>query len=264
MPAHPGRSASAKPGTSFRRLVPGNPAGEATPGREQSAGYARRRHLMRDCGRGFDSRRLHFSLRPAVHPDPSGGRLAGRPRVTARPSACASPLGRTHTTSAPAGGDGGADQSLDSRGTLALRADVKRGRGSVCAGCAAIRAETCARAPNWAGNCIVAPRHLRSQNRLDRTAGRRVSQGGETGTNRDACHKGSGARGQVAVPEQVGSSAPAHSATAGRGPDELTGSADARHRRTFHPDQAMRPGSGASRLWPPDPAHPGKVRMTWR
>jgi hypothetical protein len=41
-------------------LVPHNPAGEASGGRDQSAGYARRRHPLRDCGRGFNSRRLHF------------------------------------------------------------------------------------------------------------------------------------------------------------------------------------------------------------
>ena len=32
-------------------------------GRDQSAGYARRRYLSRDCGRGFNSRRLHWLQR---------------------------------------------------------------------------------------------------------------------------------------------------------------------------------------------------------
>jgi len=40
-------------------LAPRNPAGEASGRRDQSAGYARRRHPARDRGRGFDSRRLH-------------------------------------------------------------------------------------------------------------------------------------------------------------------------------------------------------------
>ena len=63
MPAQPGAVRLRQTGDIFRRLVSENPAGEATPGREQSAGYARRRHLMRDCGRGFDSRRLHWTVR---------------------------------------------------------------------------------------------------------------------------------------------------------------------------------------------------------
>jgi len=38
-----------------------NPAGEASRGWDQSAGYARRRHFTRGRGRGFNSRRLHLS-----------------------------------------------------------------------------------------------------------------------------------------------------------------------------------------------------------
>src|SRR3954447_27017844 len=72
MPAQPGAVRLRQTGDIFRRLVPENPAGEATPGREQSAGYARRRHLMRDCGRGFDSRRLHwFKLKPTIQDVPA-------------------------------------------------------------------------------------------------------------------------------------------------------------------------------------------------
>jgi hypothetical protein len=64
----PGAVRLRQTGDIFRRLVSENPAGEATPGREQSAGYARRRHLMRDCGRGFDSHRLHCGAKPRNGP----------------------------------------------------------------------------------------------------------------------------------------------------------------------------------------------------
>ena len=49
-------------------LVPHNPAGVASWGRYQSAGYARRRHLSRDRGRGFNSRRLHWLQRVRKSP----------------------------------------------------------------------------------------------------------------------------------------------------------------------------------------------------
>jgi hypothetical protein len=63
-------------------LVPHNPAGEASGGRDQSAGYARRRHLSRDCGRGFNSRRLH--LRKVFEPPsaPAGGGSSMRARAS--------------------------------------------------------------------------------------------------------------------------------------------------------------------------------------
>jgi hypothetical protein len=44
-------------------LVLDNPAGVASRGRDQSAGYARRRRPSRDRGRGFNSRRLHWLQR---------------------------------------------------------------------------------------------------------------------------------------------------------------------------------------------------------
>jgi hypothetical protein len=67
----------------FLELVPNNPAGVASQGRDQSAGYARRRYLSRDCGRGFNSRRLH--LRKEFEPPsaPEGGSVKAE-RVDAR------------------------------------------------------------------------------------------------------------------------------------------------------------------------------------
>jgi hypothetical protein len=58
----PGEARLRRTGEIFRRLVPRNPAGEASRGRDQSAGYARRSYLSRDRGPGFDSRRLHWFL----------------------------------------------------------------------------------------------------------------------------------------------------------------------------------------------------------
>ena len=92
----PGAVRLRQTGDIFRRLVSENPAGEATPGREQSAGYARRRHLMRDCGRGFDSHRLHcegpahagFSASWASAG--SGGAHRHRRRHRGRPAPCVS------------------------------------------------------------------------------------------------------------------------------------------------------------------------------
>src|SRR3954466_28239 len=62
MPTHPGRSAFAKPGTSSGGWPRVTPPAWRPRGEIQSAGYARRHHLWRDRGRGFNSRRLH-SLR---------------------------------------------------------------------------------------------------------------------------------------------------------------------------------------------------------
>jgi hypothetical protein len=62
---HPVRNASADPGKSSEGLVSGNPVSAATRGRDQSTDYARRHHLLRDCGRGFDSRRLHQDRKAA-------------------------------------------------------------------------------------------------------------------------------------------------------------------------------------------------------
>src|SRR3954471_824866 len=45
----------------------------------QSAGYARRRRLLRDCGRGFNSRRLHFSPYRAKSALPFGGNTSSLP-----------------------------------------------------------------------------------------------------------------------------------------------------------------------------------------
>src|SRR5215217_4463340 len=42
----------------------------------QSAGYARRRRLLRDCGRGFNSRRLHLNSQALQSPDRRLGRLS--------------------------------------------------------------------------------------------------------------------------------------------------------------------------------------------
>ena len=70
MPALPGEVRPRRTGDTSRGLVPENPAGEATPGREQSAGYARRRHLLRDRGRGFDSHRLHLGSTDEAPPAP--------------------------------------------------------------------------------------------------------------------------------------------------------------------------------------------------
>jgi len=59
----PGAARLRQTGDIIRRLVSRNPAGVATGRRDQSAGYARRSHLSRDRGRGFDSHRLHWHLR---------------------------------------------------------------------------------------------------------------------------------------------------------------------------------------------------------
>ena len=48
------------PGDTFDQAGPSQPRRrKRAKGEIQSAGHARRRHLSRDCGRGFDSHRLH-------------------------------------------------------------------------------------------------------------------------------------------------------------------------------------------------------------
>jgi hypothetical protein len=59
MPTHPGRPASAKPGKSSGGWPRATPPARRPRGEIQSAGYARRHHLWRDRGRGFNSHRLH-------------------------------------------------------------------------------------------------------------------------------------------------------------------------------------------------------------
>jgi hypothetical protein len=72
MPTHPGRCASANPGTSSGGWSRATPPARRPRDETQSAGYARRHHLWRDRGRGFNSRRLHWTVGVQV-PRVSGG-----------------------------------------------------------------------------------------------------------------------------------------------------------------------------------------------
>src|SRR3954452_622113 len=65
----------------------------------QSAGYARRRRLLRDCGRGFNSRRLHLQRSRSVERllgvearvDAAPDRDASAPTATSVRAECLSP-----------------------------------------------------------------------------------------------------------------------------------------------------------------------------